>query len=75
MEISDRSAADEIKLNEICKRMQEQSEFIEIYHCHLPVLDENGIIHWDRETDIVESGPYFEDAVSVLEQFVYQEEG
>ena len=33
----------------------------ELYHNHLPKLNEAGFIDWDRETDTITRGPRFED--------------
>ncbi|MDS0300459.1 helix-turn-helix domain-containing protein [Halogeometricum sp. S1BR25-6] len=37
-----------------------------LYHAHLPKLERNGFIWWDRENDTVGRGPRWETAESVL---------
>jgi hypothetical protein len=33
----------------------------EMYHCHLPKLEEAGFINWDRDTGTITRGPRFEE--------------
>ena len=40
---------------------------IEIYHQHLPLLDEGDFIDWDRETGQIRRGEHFEDIRPLLE--------
>jgi hypothetical protein len=37
-----------------------------LYHAHLPKLERNGFIWWDREEDAVGRGPRWDTAESVL---------
>ena len=39
----------------------------EMYHIHLPKLEESGLIQWDGETLTVSRGPQFEQVRPVLE--------
>lgn len=38
-----------------------------LYHCHLPMLESDGYVHWDRDADAIEPGPAFEEIVPLLE--------
>lgn len=40
---------------------------IELYHVHLPKLEERGFIEWDRETHAVSTGAGFEEIRPLLE--------
>lgn len=33
---------------------------VHLYHGHLPKLDSDGFIDWDRETDTVSRGPHYD---------------
>lgn len=41
---------------------------IEMYHIHLPKLDDAGFIEWDRERDQVRKGPTFDTIEQLLER-------
>lgn len=41
---------------------------IEMYHNHLPRLDDSGFIEWDRERNRVRKGPTFDTIEKVLER-------
>ncbi|RLM67110.1 transcriptional regulator [Halorubrum sp. Atlit-26R] len=43
---------------------------IEMYHIHLPKLDDYGFIQWDRDTHEVTKGPRFEELRPLLECMV-----
>lgn len=47
-------------------RATEQSA-IELQHVHLPMLDDVGLVEWEPDHDVVARGPYFDDAVRLLE--------
>ena len=38
----------------------------ELKETHLPMLEEVGVIEWDRETDVVSKGPNFEQIVEAM---------
>jgi hypothetical protein len=40
---------------------------IEFYHSHLPLLEEAGFIHWNRDTHEVMKGPRFGEIQPLLE--------
>jgi len=40
---------------------------IELYHVHLPMLEERELIEWERETQTVSPGPAFEEIRPLLE--------
>lgn len=40
---------------------------IELIHVHLPKLDDEGFLEWDRETGELRRGPRFEEARPLLE--------
>jgi hypothetical protein len=44
-----------------------ESLMINMRHGHLPKLEEEGFIEWDRETNTVEKGPQFEEIQPLLE--------
>ena len=39
---------------------------LELYHAHLPKLDEAGFIDWDRESETITRGPRFEEIEPLL---------
>ena len=39
---------------------------VEMYHVHLPKLEENGLIEWDRRTHEVVKGPRFDEIRPLL---------
>ena len=39
---------------------------IEFVHVHLPLLEDLGVIHWDREAHTVVTGPQFEEVRPLL---------
>ena len=39
--------------------LTDSCDSVELYHCHLPYLDNMGIIDWNREEDTVSEGPLF----------------
>jgi hypothetical protein len=39
----------------------------ELYHTHLPKLEAEGVVEWDRETSAVSRGPAFEAVEPVLQ--------
>ena len=39
----------------------------EMFHSHLPMLEERGFIRWDREENEVEKGPRFDEIRPLLE--------
>ncbi|MFC4436689.1 MULTISPECIES: DUF7344 domain-containing protein [Natrialbaceae] len=41
---------------------------IEMYHNHLPKLDDTGFIEWDRERNRVRKGPAFDTIEKLLER-------
>ncbi|RKD94894.1 DUF7344 domain-containing protein [Halopiger aswanensis] len=41
---------------------------IELYHLHLPKLEEAGFIEWEREHDQVSKGPNFDTIEKLLER-------
>ena len=43
---------------------------IEMEHTHLPLLEEYGLIDWDREDQVVTKGPQFEEIRPVLQLMV-----
>ncbi|WP_222917179.1 ArsR family transcriptional regulator [Natrinema sp. SYSU A 869] len=47
---------------------ESESVRIEMYHIHLPKLDDAGFVEWDRERDQVRKGPKFETVEELLEQ-------
>lgn len=40
---------------------------LRLVHTHLPRLEENGYIEWDRETGTISKGPQFEEIEPLLE--------
>lgn len=44
-----------------------QRERIEFRHVHLPKLEEEGLIDWNRESNVVARGPDFEEIEPLLE--------
>ena len=40
---------------------------IQMVHTHLPKLEDKGFIEWDREANIVQKGPRFEEIQPLLE--------
>lgn len=40
----------------------------ELYHIHLPKLDDRGFVDWDRETNTVEPGDEFAEIRPILER-------
>lgn len=38
-----------------------------LYHVHLPMLEDRGIVEWDRESGSVRRGPDFEEVRPLLE--------
>jgi len=38
----------------------------ELYHHHLPKLEEAGYIEWDREEDVVRHGPRFDEVAPLV---------
>jgi len=40
---------------------------VELYHNHLPKLEAEGVIRWDRETNTVARGPQFDDVELALQ--------
>ncbi|WP_210424941.1 DUF7344 domain-containing protein [Halorussus halobius] len=40
---------------------------VDVYHNHLPKLDDLGFVSWDRETGVVAPGPQFEEIRPLLE--------
>lgn len=50
----------------------DSSEYVELYHCHLPYLDNMGIIDWDRDADTVSEGPLFPEVwpfIALLDEY------
>ncbi|PSP86606.1 hypothetical protein BRC83_00065 [Halobacteriales archaeon QS_1_68_17] len=41
----------------------------ELYDVHLPMLEEAGVITWDREQGTIEPGPRFEEFEAYLDEF------
>ena len=39
---------------------------VELYHAHLPKLDEAGYIEWDKDTNTIRRGPNFDEIAPVL---------
>jgi len=39
----------------------------DVYHNHLPKLDDLGFVSWDRENGVVATGPQFEEIRPLLE--------
>lgn len=37
-----------------------------LYHTHLPILDRNGFVDWDEQTDTVYEGEHFDTLVELL---------
>jgi hypothetical protein len=46
---------------------------LRLQHVHLPKLEENEFITWDRDADVVSKGPHFEEITPLLELLVGQE--
>lgn len=44
-----------------------QNQERELFHIHLPKLDEANLIEWDREREVIEKGLRFEDALPLLD--------
>lgn len=42
---------------------------IQLLHVHLPKLEADGFIDWDRKTGEISKGPHFEQIAPVLEAF------
>lgn len=40
---------------------------VRLYHHHLPVLADEGLIEWDRDEEVVARGPRFDEYEPVLE--------
>lgn len=40
---------------------------LRLVHTHLPRLEEDGYIEWDRETETISKGPHFEEIEPLLE--------
>ncbi|ELY53656.1 hypothetical protein C491_20991 [Natronococcus amylolyticus DSM 10524] len=57
------SLADE---NPVVASQWEQNQ-IELYHSHLPKLDDLGFIHWKPETQRIERGERFDEIRAVLD--------
>lgn len=38
-----------------------ETDRVEMYHAHLPLLEEAGFVAWDRDADRVSRGPQFEE--------------
>ena len=47
---------------------------VELYHSHLPRLDEAGYIRWDVDTDTIQRGPNFDEIAPLLDWMVGQED-
>ncbi|WP_276258973.1 DUF7344 domain-containing protein [Haloglomus litoreum] len=45
----------------------EQREQIEMFHVHLPKLEDYGYIEWNKETDQIIKGPQFDEIRPLLE--------
>ncbi|WP_158057919.1 transcriptional regulator [Halorussus halophilus] len=45
----------------------EQREQIEMFHIHLPKLEDHGYIEWNEETDQIVKGPQFDEIRPLLE--------
>lgn len=44
-----------------------ERHYLELYHNHLPRLDEAGFIEWNQETDTILKGPNFEGIRPLIE--------
>lgn len=44
-----------------------KNQKLELYHNHLPKLDDAGLIEWDREEGVVEKGPRFDEVHPLLD--------
>ena len=61
--------ADTLEFPDSALVSDEQSEELELelYHVHLPKLEERGFIEWDRETRTISTGPAFDEIRPLLE--------
>lgn len=44
-----------------------ETHHVQLVHHHLPVLEENGFIRWNREADMIRKGPKFDPVKELLE--------
>lgn len=58
----DRNEDDRVPVSDLLPRHADDSgsTAIELYHVHLPKLDDLGLVEWDRDRDLVGRGPDFE---------------
>jgi hypothetical protein len=40
---------------------------IELYHCHLPILEDNGFITWETDPLVASRGPQFDEVAVVFD--------
>lgn len=57
-----------VSLGEI-RGLDTEHSRLELRHVHLPMLEENGFVGWDRERGTVERGPRFDEIVPLVEWF------
>lgn len=48
-------------------RRDREQLVLDLKHCHLPKLEEHGLVEWRTEPFCVERGPRFDDAACVIE--------
>lgn len=60
-EIESKSAVNEHEDDETIELLKQQ-----LYHVHLPKLDESGFVNWDRDAGHVTRGPRFEEIEPLL---------
>ncbi len=48
-------------------RTGSNTDQIEMVHCHLPKLVDEGFIHWNRDTNEIDRGPRFEELQPLLD--------
>lgn len=61
-----RSASVHTNQQQIAGRTSSDGQNVELEHHHLPKLQSNGMIEWDRETQTVSRGPAFEEIEPLL---------
>ena len=60
------SRTDHLTVGDVGSESAELDKSVELLHVHLPMLDDVGIVEWDREASVVSPGTRFDDAARVL---------
>jgi len=65
---TDSRADSSIEFGEPDRAESESAKFVTLRQLHLPVLEEQGFVRWDRERHQVTRGPRFDELEPYLEQ-------